>query len=97
MSRRFLSIALSMILATSSFFTGAASASAADESNGSAEKDSAVASQSSKDDPVTLNIYSYRLSDEGYYDRPVGSKIFQKLRLIIIRLKLTEATPSRSK
>ena len=80
MSRRFLSIALSMILATSSFFTGAASASAADESNGSAEKDSAVASQSSKDDPVTLNIYSYRLSDEGYYDRPVGSKIFSETK-----------------
>lgn len=67
MNRRFLSIVLSTVLATSSLFTGATGVSAADESSGSAEKGSAVTSQSSKDDPVTLNVYGYRLSDK-YYD-----------------------------
>lgn len=66
MNRRFLSIVLSTVLATSSLFTGATGVSAADESSGSAEKGSAVTSQPSKDDPVTLNVYGYRL-DDNYY------------------------------
>ena len=95
MNRRFLSIVLSTVLATSSLFTGATGVSAADESSGSAEKGSAVTSQSSKDDPVTLNVYGYRLSDK-YYDG-TGTGLWTRLWMIIIRLRLTGATLSRSK